>query len=99
MKVIFTNPVPRSRRHIPRLGGKHLSPREWHNILTGSDHENTVLVDVRNKFEHEIGHLVHPKNTTNSTMNPNMVTFSIFDSTYCAKQAPLSWTRKFSGIV
>ena len=71
---------------LPRLGGKHLSPREFHNILS-SDQENVILIDVRNIFEHEIGHFVHPR-TQEAAMNPNMVAFSNFDSTFCAKNAP-----------
>jgi len=70
---------------IARLGGKHLSPREFHDAVL-SDEKNVVLIDVRNTFEHEIGHFVNPK-THEAAMNPNMVVFSNFDSTFCAKQA------------
>jgi predicted sulfurtransferase len=45
-----------------------------------------VLVDVRNTFEHDIGHFVHP-NSGLAAMNPEMVTFSSFDTNFCAKYA------------
>lgn len=78
---------------LPRLGGRHLSPKEFHDILTCSDHENVVLIDVRNTFEHEIGHFVNPK-TQQAAMNPNMVALSNFDSTFCVKQAPYLKDKK-----
>lgn len=80
-------------KDLPRLGGRHLSPRDFHDVLTRFDHENVVLIDVRNTFEHEIGHFVHPK-TQQAAMNPNMVAFSNFDSTFCAKQAPYLKDKK-----
>lgn len=72
---------------IPRLGGKHLPPKEFHQALLSNDHDkDVVVIDVRNTFEHEIGHFVNPK-TQEAAMNPNMVAFSNFDSTFCAKHA------------
>ena len=53
---------------------------------TLSEEENVVLIDVRNTFEHEIGHFVNPK-TAEHALNPNVVAFSNFDSTFCAKHA------------
>lgn len=79
---------------IPTLGGKHLSPKEFHHVLSSSsDEKDVVLIDVRNTFEHEIGHFVHPK-THEAAMNPNMVAFSNFDSTFCAKHAPALKDKK-----
>lgn len=69
---------------IPKLGGKHLTPQEFHNVL--SNEKDVVLIDVRNTFEHEIGHFVNPA-TQEAAMNPNMVAFSNFDSTFCARNA------------
>jgi len=69
---------------IPEHTGKHLSPEEWHRTLV--EEENVVLIDVRNTFEHDIGHFVIPK-TGEVAMNPEMVTFSSFDSNFCAKNA------------
>ena len=37
--------------------GKHLSPREFHDSLISShQEEEPIVIDVRNKFEYEIGH-------------------------------------------
>jgi predicted sulfurtransferase len=43
------------------------------------------LVDVRNTFEYDVGHFVHPT-TQQAATHPNMVTFSTFAG-YCDKQA------------
>jgi predicted sulfurtransferase len=69
---------------VVKYGGKHLSPKEFHQTL--AENENVVLVDVRNTFEHDIGHFVHPT-SLQAAMNPEMVTFSHFDSNFCAKHA------------
>ena len=79
---------------VTTKGGQHLTPEEFHQVLvdtTGSAGNNpkdntkqVVLVDVRNTFEHDIGHFVHPI-SGQAAMNPEMVTFSSFDSNFCAK--------------
>ena len=68
---------------IPERTGKHLSPAEFHKTL--AEEQNVVLIDVRNTFEHDIGHFVAP--TGIAAMNPEMTTFSSFDTNFCAKQA------------
>jgi predicted sulfurtransferase len=82
------------------MAGRHLSPKEFHNLLMNSHHHNKndnnasplpnskeiVLIDVRNTFEHDIGHFIHP-HTGQAAMSPEMVTFSSFDQTFCAKYA------------
>lgn len=70
---------------IPTGTGKHLSPAEFHSAIVESD-KPVVLIDVRNTFEYDIGHFVLPK-TGEAAMNPEMVTFSSFDSNFCAKYA------------
>lgn len=70
---------------IPTGTAEHLSPREFHRAMVESEKE-VVLIDVRNTFEHNIGHFVLPE-TGQSAMNPEMVTFSSFDSNFCAKHA------------
>jgi UPF0176 protein len=70
---------------IPKATGKHLSPKEFHQAMLESE-KPVVLIDVRNTFEYDIGHFVHP-NTGAAAMNPEMVTFSSFDSKFCAEQA------------
>lgn len=64
--------------------GKHLSPREFHQTVL--DNPDTVLIDVRNTFEYDIGHFVHPV-TGQAAIDPSMVTFSSFDPVFCANEA------------
>jgi predicted sulfurtransferase len=67
---------------IPKETGKHLSPEEFHCILeahaTKDAKPQIVLIDVRNTFEHNIGHFVHPE-TGEKAMDPQMTTFASFD--------------------
>jgi UPF0176 protein len=83
---------------IPSETAKHLSPEEFHEILLSQTSDENqrdsnqkisgppvVLIDVRNTFEHDIGHFVHPK-TGESAMNPEMTTFSSFDL-FCQRRA------------
>lgn len=65
-------------------GGTHLSPTEFHQCLL--DNPDAVLIDVRNTFEHAIGHFVHPSSHL-PALNPATVTFSSFDATFCAHNA------------
>ena len=65
-------------------GGKHLEPHEFHRLLE-EEGDQVVLIDVRNTFECEIGHFVNPQ-THEKAVNPEMVKFSMFDDTFCAKQ-------------
>ena len=37
------------------LGGKHLTPREWHEALQRQEADNAVLLDCRNDYEYAIG--------------------------------------------
>ena len=76
---------------IPKYGGKHLTPIEFHKALEGDDHDGreTVVIDVRNTFEYNIGHFVPPapqkmKTRKTELMNPEMVTFSSFNA-FCDK--------------
>lgn len=70
---------------IPDGTGKHLTPTEFHEAM-GSSEKPVVVIDVRNTFEHDIGHFVLPK-TGEAALNPEMVTFSSFDSNFCAQHA------------
>lgn len=70
---------------IPGGTGKHLSPKEFHQALI-SNEKPVVVIDVRNTFEHDIGHFVLPT-TGDAALNPEMVTFSSFDSNFCARNA------------
>ena len=73
---------------IPTCGGKHLTPIEFHKALEDDqDDKETVVIDVRNTFEYNIGHFVPPSRRKKTTlMNPEMVTFSSFN-TFCDKNA------------
>eukprot|EP00980_Cylindrotheca_fusiformis_P018783 scaffold6265_cov193-Cylindrotheca_fusiformis.AAC.3 len=66
---------------IPEYGGKHLTPREFHEALEDTNDKETVIVDVRNTFEYNIGHFVPPQNSKKeiAVLNPEMVTFSSFN--------------------
>eukprot|EP00934_Nitzschia_sp_Nitz4_P005222 Nitzschia sp. Nitz4//scaffold378_size14206//5794//7416//NITZ4_008949-RA/size14206-processed-gene-0.15-mRNA-1//-1//CDS//3329549693//5212//frame0 len=70
---------------IPGGTGKHLTPRQFHDAISDKS-KPVVLVDVRNTFEHDIGHFVNPNNGE-AAMNPEMVTFSSFDTGFCEKNA------------
>jgi predicted sulfurtransferase len=118
---------------LPSEKGKHLTPEEFHEIISAAqnEHQNYVeescegqriveendeqsnsddndgtdrrqkissppttdddrrrpiaLIDVRNTFEHNIGHFVHP-GTGEKAMDPQMVTFSSFDK-FCEEHA------------
>jgi predicted sulfurtransferase len=71
---------------IPRYGGKHLTPSEFHEALEDQGDKETVVIDVRNTFEYNVGHFVPPKtkNKVSTVMNPEMVTFSSFNG-FCEK--------------
>ena len=60
-------------KDIPSQSGKEISPEEFHDILMGAKNDDNdsstkkkevVLIDVRNTFEHAIGHFVHPHSNT-----------------------------------
>lgn len=73
-------------RDIPQFGGKHLTPSEFHMALEDDGEKETVVIDVRNTFEYDIGHFVPPKKKHKDTkvLNPEMVTFSAFNG-FCDK--------------
>lgn len=73
-----------SVQDIVQHGGTHLSPSEFHQCMI--DHPDAVLIDVRNTFEHAIGHFIHPS-TQEPALNPEMVHFSTFDNTFCSVNA------------
>jgi predicted sulfurtransferase len=104
---------------IPVYTGKEISPDEFHHILEQAKanqgcvdpdkKKEVVLIDVRNTFEHAIGHFVHPhsnqilsveKDTQNNSseatpaINPNTVTFSHFDSNFCSKYSDVLKDKK-----
>jgi len=91
---------------IPKYGGKHLSPQEFHQVLkdhsgdgdgagagddVGGDdlkqrkQKELVVIDVRNTFEHAIGHFKYSKHKK-AAMNPDMVTFSSFHHQFCTAE-------------
>jgi predicted sulfurtransferase len=84
VKEIISTGCEVSVDDINDFGGQHLSPSEFHDCLL--QNPDAVLIDVRNTFEHAIGHFVHPV-TGEPAINPEMVTFSSFDATFAATHA------------
>lgn len=37
------------------LGGKHLTPRRWHELIDETPDEDMVLLDCRNSYEYQVG--------------------------------------------
>ena len=58
-------------------GGRHLSPAEWHAALLAAD-DSTVIVDVRNTFEHAIGHF--ETHDGRAAIEPGMQSYTEFES-------------------
>ena len=56
-------------------GGTHLSPEEWHRSLGAP---NTVVIDVRNTFEHAIGTFFTPSGTR--AIEPGMRAFTEWEA-------------------
>ena len=78
---------------LSKFKGKHLSPHEFHSIIGAKDNKKEiVLIDVRNTFEHAIGHFETPSG--GKAIDPSMVTFSTFDSSFCAKNASTLQDKK-----
>jgi len=103
VKEIISTGGAVSVKDVQTNGGTHLTPQEFHQILLESsssssdnnnnnDHNGVVLIDVRNTFEHAIGHFVQPDGTP--AINPETVTFSSFDATFCAANAEALQNRK-----
>ncbi|GAX19972.1 hypothetical protein FisN_1Lh553 [Fistulifera solaris] len=84
VKEIISTGGTVSVEDIRKNGGTHLPPSEFHRAIM--ENPDAVLIDVRNTFEYEIGHFVHPA-SLNPAINPEMVTFSSFESSFCDKRA------------
>jgi len=78
-----------SVQDVQQYGGTHLSPQEFHQCLLQDQDQQSdnkvVLIDVRNTFEHAIGHFVDADGR--AARNPETVTFSSFDATFAARHA------------
>ena len=58
-------------------GGEHLSPGEWHAALARAEaDDNLVVLDVRNRWEHEVGHFTDAAGR--AAIHPNMRNFTQF---------------------
>lgn len=68
---------------IETQGGEHLSPAAWHLELA-SGRDDLVLIDVRNTYEHAIGHFVDSRGA--KAVEPRMRAFSEF-AQYASSQA------------
>mmetsp|Transcript_8618 Transcript_8618/g.19367 ORF Transcript_8618/g.19367 Transcript_8618/m.19367 type:complete len:545 (+) Transcript_8618:310-1944(+) len=69
---------------IAEHGGRHLSPHDFHSALANADGD-TVVIDVRNTFEHAIGRFETGAGL--SAIEPKMQAFTEFDA-WCEKVAP-----------
>ena len=50
--------------------GSHLEPEDFHNMI---EKEDVVLIDIRNKYEYDIGHFenaIHPDMRNHSELLP-----------------------------
>jgi UPF0176 protein len=84
VKEIISSGSTVSARDVAVEGGRHLTPKEFHEALLNNP--DAVLIDVRNSFEHSIGHFVHPL-SGEPAINPDTKEFSTFDSTFCKREA------------
>lgn len=84
VKEIISTGGTVSVEDIREKGGTHLPPSEFHRAIV--ENPDAVLIDVRNTFEYDIGHFIHPT-SQNPAINPEMVTFSSFESTFCDRKA------------
>ena len=71
-EIVSTGGVPVD---IETQGGEHLSPAAWHSELA-SGRDDLVLIDVRNTYEHAIGHFVDSRGA--KAQEPRMRAFSEF---------------------
>jgi len=65
--------------------GHHLSPEEFHAALKETNPDDLVVIDVRNRFEHAIGHFVD--GSGRAALDPNMRNFTQFKH-YIDEQGP-----------
>mmetsp|Transcript_29663 Transcript_29663/g.58747 ORF Transcript_29663/g.58747 Transcript_29663/m.58747 type:complete len:276 (+) Transcript_29663:202-1029(+) len=77
-----------SVRDVVEHGGTHLDPRQFHAMLTSRPPADRppVLLDVRNTFEHAVGHFVGA-NGDPAEQPAAMTNFSTFEREYCKKNA------------
>jgi predicted sulfurtransferase len=84
VKEIISSGSTVTARDVAAEGGRHLTAKEFHDAMLNNP--DAVLIDVRNSFEHSIGHFVHPLSGV-PAVNPDTKEFSTFDSTYCKREA------------
>ena len=61
----------------PTHGGTHLKPKEFHAALSAAvPGDNLVILDVRNRWEHEVGHFTDAAGR--AAIHPNMRNFTQF---------------------
>jgi len=77
-----------SVRDVFEHGGTHLDPKNFHEMLTSRPPSGRppVLLDVRNTFEHAVGHFVGADGTP-AEQPAEMTNFSTFKREYCKKNA------------
>ena len=73
-------------------GGKHLSPEEWHRALaTPTTDKETIVIDVRNTFEHAIGTFFTPEGQR--AIEPGMRAFTEWEKWCDAAAAQMKGKR------
>mmetsp|Transcript_30816 Transcript_30816/g.61011 ORF Transcript_30816/g.61011 Transcript_30816/m.61011 type:complete len:674 (-) Transcript_30816:420-2441(-) len=76
-----------SVRDVFKYGGTRLDPKQFHEMLT-SRHPSgkpPILLDVRNTFEHAVGHFVDTAGAP-AEQPVEMKNFSTFEKEYCKKK-------------
>lgn len=84
VKEIISTGGTISVQDVKRFGATHLSPKQFHETIR--ENPDCVMVDVRNTFEHAIGHFVNPS-TLSPAVNPETTTFCSFDKLFCQANA------------
>jgi len=76
-----------SVRDVFKYGGTHLDPNQFHEMLTSRPPSGKppILLDVRNTFEHAVGHFVDTAGTP-AEQPVEMTNFSTFEKEYCKKK-------------
>eukprot|EP00579_Thalassiosira_antarctica_P019264 CAMPEP_0201963972 /NCGR_PEP_ID=MMETSP0904-20121228/9715_1 /ASSEMBLY_ACC=CAM_ASM_000553 /TAXON_ID=420261 /ORGANISM="Thalassiosira antarctica, Strain CCMP982" /LENGTH=539 /DNA_ID=CAMNT_0048510719 /DNA_START=447 /DNA_END=2066 /DNA_ORIENTATION=- len=89
-EIVATGNAAVGMGDINEYGGRHLSPQDFHSALVNAD-RNTVVIDVRNTFEHAIGRFETGAGL--SAIEPKMQAFTEFDG-WCEKVAPSLKNKK-----
>ena len=77
----------------PGQGGTHLLPTEFHRVLNeATPDDNLIILDVRNRWEHAVGHFTDAAGR--SAIHPNMRNFTQFKDYIDSKGSTLFKNKK-----